>query len=281
MPFPWAAVIPAAASLVGGLISNRNNRNIADQNAELQREFAQHGIKWKVQDAKEAGLHPLFGLTGTTASFSPVTFSDALGPAVSDAGSQVGSYLANEQRRRDEKRERSIERQVQMDQIILGQQRLRSQIHVDTAQANYYNALAADVSRKRNGAGATPAFGVTSDPDTISTQQGSGLVQVVPPEIKTHDPGNPSIEAGTTRPLWVIEDAGRGLKSVRMNEEAAEAWGDLVAPIINAAATAYYYTFKTLPKVTKQNYRWLLEWHAKQRASGRPDRTLGPLGYGP
>lgn len=40
-------------------------------NADLQREFAQHGIKWRVQDAIEAGLHPLAALGASGASASP------------------------------------------------------------------------------------------------------------------------------------------------------------------------------------------------------------------
>lgn len=40
-------------------------------NYEAQKEFATHGIRWKVADAKAAGIHPLFALGGNTASYSP------------------------------------------------------------------------------------------------------------------------------------------------------------------------------------------------------------------
>lgn len=40
-------------------------------NVALQREFAQHGVRWRVEDAKEAGLHPMYALTGGGAAFSP------------------------------------------------------------------------------------------------------------------------------------------------------------------------------------------------------------------
>lgn len=42
-----------------------------DKNIELQREFAQHGIQWRVEDAKKAGLHPMYALTGGGAAFAP------------------------------------------------------------------------------------------------------------------------------------------------------------------------------------------------------------------
>lgn len=40
-------------------------------NADLQREFAQHGIRWRVEDAKAAGIHPLYALGASGASAAP------------------------------------------------------------------------------------------------------------------------------------------------------------------------------------------------------------------
>lgn len=59
----------------GGLISNVFNSNarnkINQQNADLQREFSQNSISWRVQDAKNAGIHPLFALGASTISAQP------------------------------------------------------------------------------------------------------------------------------------------------------------------------------------------------------------------
>lgn len=43
-----------------------------DKNAALQREFAQNGIKWKMDDARRAGVHPVYALGASGASFSPM-----------------------------------------------------------------------------------------------------------------------------------------------------------------------------------------------------------------
>lgn len=48
------------------------NLQINQDNIALQREFAQHGIRWKADDAKAAGLHPMAALGGAGAAFSPV-----------------------------------------------------------------------------------------------------------------------------------------------------------------------------------------------------------------
>lgn len=74
-----------ASAVVGGLFgrsssksqaeaqrqANEQNLAINRENNALQREFATHGIQWKVEDAKAAGLHPLYALGGAGASFTP------------------------------------------------------------------------------------------------------------------------------------------------------------------------------------------------------------------
>lgn len=42
------------------------------QNVRSQQEFAKHGIQWRVEDAKAAGVHPVWALSGGGAAFSPV-----------------------------------------------------------------------------------------------------------------------------------------------------------------------------------------------------------------
>jgi hypothetical protein len=56
-----------AGPVLGGLFQNKANKD----NEANQREFAQMGIQWKVADAKAAGLHPLYALGGSGATYSP------------------------------------------------------------------------------------------------------------------------------------------------------------------------------------------------------------------
>lgn len=50
--------------------NREQQEKINAQNLAQQREFAQHGIRWKVADAQAAGLHPLAALGAQTSSFS-------------------------------------------------------------------------------------------------------------------------------------------------------------------------------------------------------------------
>lgn len=55
---PWGPIIEGIATLGGALIGKKSNDDAGEKNAALQREFAQNSLRWKVQDAKAAGLSP-------------------------------------------------------------------------------------------------------------------------------------------------------------------------------------------------------------------------------
>ena len=66
------ALIGAGASLLGTFLGNQQREAGQNKEIELQKEFAQHGLRWKIEDAERAGIHPLAALGATGASYSPV-----------------------------------------------------------------------------------------------------------------------------------------------------------------------------------------------------------------
>lgn len=62
----------AAPSLIGRGLDMIFNQKQQAANTATQKEFAQHGIRWRVEDAKAAGIHPLYALGAQTQSFSPI-----------------------------------------------------------------------------------------------------------------------------------------------------------------------------------------------------------------
>ncbi|QXP44322.1 MAG: DNA pilot protein [Arizlama microvirus] len=74
------------------------SREQFDRNEALQREFAANGIRWRVADAKAAGLHPLAALGSSGSSFSPITVGGGGSYSVDrqyDRGSDIGASLSN------------------------------------------------------------------------------------------------------------------------------------------------------------------------------------------
>jgi len=92
-PVIAAAAIGAGATLAGGALSGSANRKLMHEQMDMQREFAQHGIRWKVEDAKAAGVHPLYALGASTAMPSPIAVSDSYGPSIVAAGQDVSRAM--------------------------------------------------------------------------------------------------------------------------------------------------------------------------------------------
>lgn len=84
------ALIAGGAKLLGGFLGQESAEENAAQNRALQREFAQNAIQWKVDDAKKAGIHPLYALGASTTSFSPVSVGTPLADSISSMGADVG-----------------------------------------------------------------------------------------------------------------------------------------------------------------------------------------------
>lgn len=105
-------LISAAGGLLGGnraaKASEENTRaqiaHAASEGAEnrnMQIHFARHGLSWKVADAKEAGLHPLYALGGAGAAYTPTTSQinfdnggEHMGRALAQAGQDIGRAVS-------------------------------------------------------------------------------------------------------------------------------------------------------------------------------------------
>lgn len=127
MGFGIGSIISAGASILGGVLGNRSSERQADQNAELQREFAQNGIQWKVEDAKKAGVHPLYALGANTNSFAPIAVGDSFGSGLASAGQEIGRAIDSTRTSSDRAVARTLET-LQLERAKLENDLLRSQI---------------------------------------------------------------------------------------------------------------------------------------------------------
>lgn len=86
-------IISAGASILGGILGQRNQNKQAELNRQMQLDYAQNAIQWKTEDAKKAGIHPIYALGAPTMSYSPVSLGDSLTPAISNAGQNLGRAI--------------------------------------------------------------------------------------------------------------------------------------------------------------------------------------------
>lgn len=89
-----ATLLGGGMGLLGGGINALFNRKANRQNEQAQRDFAQHGVQWKVEDAKRAGIHPLYALGANTTSFSPSYVGDSsIGNSLQNMGQDVSRAM--------------------------------------------------------------------------------------------------------------------------------------------------------------------------------------------
>lgn len=82
------AIVSGMFNFGGGLLGMDQQ----EKNRDMQREFAQNGISWKVADANRAGIHPLYALGAPTMSPSVSSFSP-MGEALSRTGQDVSRAM--------------------------------------------------------------------------------------------------------------------------------------------------------------------------------------------
>lgn len=109
-------VAGAVGGIVGGVMDNQSAAKSAQKNYEAQKEFAQNGIRWKVADAKAAGIHPLAALGANNASFSP-SFTAGDYSWLGNAGQNVGRAIESKATRAERELGQAMQAETHAEQI--------------------------------------------------------------------------------------------------------------------------------------------------------------------
>jgi len=135
MDFGWIGpVIEAVQRRQFRTADNRIAANRATEEYEREKEFAQMGIRWKVADAKAAGLHPLAALGAQTHSYAPQNAFVSSAPYLADF-SKMGQYINRATGAGITEEERRIK---------------DAQVRREEADAEYAELRNADLMRKLN-----------------------------------------------------------------------------------------------------------------------------------
>lgn len=143
--------ISAGANLLGGSLSRNSTGDANANNAAMQERFARNSIRWRVEDAKAAGVSPLFALGAPAYSFAPSFVGDnGIANAVSNMGSDISRSI-HATRTAPERVQAQMEA-LALERGELENQLLRSQIAKMNAQVGPPmpgNGLTEDVPLKR------------------------------------------------------------------------------------------------------------------------------------
>lgn len=183
---------------IGGFFDDQSKKNAADHAARMnyaqQKEFAQSGIQWKVEDAKKAGLHPLAALGASTASTGG---THVVGGGGSDLGRSLSSMGQN------------IARGIQASSTA--DQRMMNNLQIQNARTELEgkeidNQIKLNQLNQMNSVG--PAFPSANDTPLIPGQ-GNAMrgVKVVPSESAASSSRNPGVQAGLINTLQYTREA--------------------------------------------------------------------------
>lgn len=217
IPIPIAAAgVSSIANIAGAAADMYVARRNQIQNERLQKEFAQNGIRWKVEDAKAAGVHPLYAIGASGSSYSPVSVGSNIGAAMAQSGQDI-SRAMNATRPLDE-REKWI--QDMQDNML----------YLDMQRRELENLL---IQRQINQSFNQVGPALPTPPE--------GVVKNVPDERISNDPRDTSKTAGDRHPMWKSYEFIPGLRvdlpySNEGPAESMEGVGPVVATLLRNLA---------------------------------------------
>lgn len=146
MGFGWGTVAQVFGGVGGSLLgadaqrksdtkAREQQQRQFDENIRQQREFAQMGVQWRVQDAVSAGLHPLAGLGMSGSSFTPGQTPDTRSFSEYDHYRNIGQDLGRAISSTRTKEERAFE-QAKLENAFLQNDLLRAQISTISNASN-------------------------------------------------------------------------------------------------------------------------------------------------
>lgn len=196
------SIVSAVGSIAGGILGANSAQNVAGMNYKAQKEFAQNGIRWKVEDAKRAGIHPLYALGASTQGYSPSgVYTGDYG--IADAAAHLGQGYERAQQAKMTKEERDKQdvRDAIQDMAALedlNQKRRMNDAQIRLANSEIFRNFALSTNALRK-TGLPPAMpgGLGG---VIAGQGNSYATGQTTPEISsvvTSEKGTPSVQAGS------------------------------------------------------------------------------------
>lgn len=171
----WGALAGLGAAIGANILASkeqsRANERAQAKNRDAQEEFARMGVRWKVEDAKAAGIHPLYALGANTMSFTPSYVGDtSQADMIRDTGQNINRAI----------QATATQEEREVNQLRLEGMRLDNQMKK------------AEIAKTVTQIG--PAF--PGSDNFIPGQGNSGLVKEKPLERTVSAPGRPAQEAG-------------------------------------------------------------------------------------
>jgi len=212
-PITIGAGITAGASLVGGILGASETRSANSKNTDLQREFARNGLRWRMEDAKAAGLSPLAALGANTPSAPQVVGDTSMPNALQNMGQDVG---------------RAVQQTRTAEERTLANLALQS-AQLDLTGKTIDNQIKASQLRKLNQVG--PAMGSHGNGMVVPGQGDTSYLSPKPAQPVYGDPNNPAKEPGSITSVGYMKNDDGSLSIVPSDDAKQRTEDDLIQQV--------------------------------------------------
>lgn len=173
-----------------------DDMKFAREQFDFQKDMALNGLKYRMEDAKRSGIHPLFAVGAGAASAGPAISVGT--PSVSSGGGD-GSYgpdMGVALQRMGQGIDRALSATATKEEKAMDEYEARMRVlNIEGKQLENEATRASIASHYARAAQtAGPAF-----PNSV-VQTTHGPAEMKPPEVPTHAPGSPNIESGPPNP---------------------------------------------------------------------------------
>lgn len=248
-----------SSALLGGAINNRAIRRANQDNMRMQEEFAKNGIRWRVDDAKAAGIHPLYALGASSMSPSTSVMAETgIGNGLQQMGQDVGRAM------------RQGMETTELQDSIMQEQLKNWQLKNELLGIDVKRASTPNIPLNYSGVGS----------DFMQGSQGAGF-QLKPVQVEQSSPFDKGRSLGAAPDVGFAYTSDGGLVVVPSKDikeriedqivpEAMWAWRNNVLPAFSGITKPDIREFP-LPL----GYSW--EWNWKKQGF-YPQRLSGPAG---
>jgi hypothetical protein len=265
---PLGQILGAAGALFSGFGARKSAKSAAaaqeranQQNIQLQKDFAQKGIRWRVADAKKAGIHPLYAIGANTPTFSPSVQS------VGDSGAGLGSQAVG---RAIAATGGALQHNKSYQKAVEGLTIRRMELE--------NTKLASDIAVARQGAlTAGPLANTHGNPLLLEGQPMSGAVTTKPMQRESARPGNLSQEAGYVTDLSMTRSKNPHEYNPVMSHDAKDRLeedtiGMLNWNLRNRLLPYMGYNLNPPDYAPKKNHEWYMDWKGSYRQRKKKPR---------
>lgn len=232
--------ISAFAGDMWGLYSANQSENFAhgqnEKNRQLQIDMARHGVRWRVEDAKEAGLHPLFALGAQIQGGSPSQMVGDYGGVGAGSRALASQDTSQAFARSDPAAREMLATQLQVQRSLGAKYDAEAALANSQAMRNYQDPSSGLLPGGGDTGGGNNSSGVVIPERSQFNPENIGAVEMKGAPRKSSSGWDRGVEAGVAPGVMELAVPGTSLRfAIPATDDIGETLSEMDNPLAAAA----------------------------------------------